>query len=103
MQAPKLTETKGASGEYEPGQRAYLLLKTADVISFTLDGSKKSPVLNPCFVIKNWGDRSEAKIVVNGKTGDIKQGVIRDTDGSYTVVIWVKKETTGPVSLEIST
>ena len=39
---------------------------------------------------------------MDGKNGDVKQGIIRDTDGSYTMVVWVKKDTTKPVSFEVS-
>ncbi len=75
-------------------------------ISFKLQASKASPVVNPCFVIKNWGSNAKAALKINGKTvksdRNFRQGIIRDTDGTQTLVIWVKKGATSSMSFEIS-
>ena len=52
------------------------------------------PISNLCFVIKNWGNRtSKAKISINKvskpASPDFRQGVIIDTDGTYTMIIWI--------------
>jgi hypothetical protein len=106
MRAPKLSEIKGAEGEYDPAQRAYLLNAQTGNIELTIVASKKNPMINPAFVIKGWGDKSEASLFVNGKMvsmdSNFRQGTFRDTDGSQTMVIWVEKRSTKPVSVAIS-
>lgn len=103
MRAAKLTDLQGAEGAYEEGQRAYLLNKQADKISFTVDASRQSPIFNLSFVIKGWGDNSDAKVLINGKEADCRQGTIRDTDGTQTLVVFIEKQTSKPVTIEIST
>jgi hypothetical protein len=95
--APELNDIRGAvSKGYEKGQRAYVLTKNSTAISFKLEGSEKSPILNPCFVIKNWNSDSKAMIKINNKypvaNDKIKQGIIRDTDGSRTLIIWFEQK-----------
>lgn len=102
MRAAELKDLQGAEGAYEPGQRAYLLTKNGDNISLTVDASKQSPVYNLSFVVKGWGKNSEANVLVDGKDAGVKQGVLRDTDGSKTLVVFIEKETSKPVSVEIN-
>jgi hypothetical protein len=106
MRAPEIVDLKGAKGGYDPGQRAYVLNNESGKISFKIDCSKKSPLYNVAFVIKNWGDKSEAKVKVNGKElapdSGFRQGTIRDTDGTDTMTIWVEKKSTKPVVFEIT-
>lgn len=95
--APVLTSISGAeSNGYEKGQRAYVLTKRSAAISFKLDGSETSPILNPCFIIKKWGSDSKARIKINSDNqtagGKIKQGIIRDTDGTKTLIIWIEQK-----------
>jgi hypothetical protein len=95
--AAALTGLSGAeSNGYEKGQRAYVLAKKSGSVSFSLEGSEDSPILNPCFVIRNWGSDSKARIKINNKnqTADskIKQGIIRDTDGTKTLIIWIDQK-----------
>ena len=104
--APELTIISGAESKgYEKGQRAYVLSKESTKISFSLDASEHSPILNPCFVIKNWGSDSNARIKINGKkqTADskVRQGIIRDTDGSLTLVIWIEQKSNESVSYHL--
>jgi hypothetical protein len=99
-QAPALTGVTGAESKgFEKGQRAYVLTKKSKKISFTLDGSENNPILNPCFVIKNWGSDRQARLLINGKKmdagGTVKQGVIRDTDGTQTLVVWIEQKSEG--------
>ena len=53
-------------------------------------------------VVKNWGEKAEAKVKVDGKDVDVKQGAVRDVDGSYTMNIFIKKQTTEAVNIEIA-
>jgi hypothetical protein len=65
-------------------------------VSFDVVGSRIRPIVNPCFVVKHWGSRTQkASLTVDGQplpTGpDFRQGVIIDTDGTPTLVVWIKK------------
>jgi hypothetical protein len=92
----------GFAGEgYDRGQRAYILrrtLKGATLLKLTVEGSSDSPIVNPCFVIKNWASDTGVKIEIDGaerKRGrDFRQGIVRGTDGKQMMVIWLKLEST---------
>jgi hypothetical protein len=55
---------------YDKNQRAYLLNRlpsaTPAALTFELAGGNHSPVLNPAFVIANWGN-ADAKLTLDGK------------------------------------
>jgi hypothetical protein len=61
-------------------------------------------VLNPCFVIKHWGSASAALLEIDQRTQTgkhVRQGIIRDTDGTRTMVIWLKQTSTQKTSYRI--
>jgi len=95
LKSPQLSNLSGAtSREYDRSERAYKLTATATKISFQIDASDANPIYNPAFVIKNWHSptaHASLKIdQVSYKTGpDFRQGVVIDTDGTYTLVIWL--------------
>jgi hypothetical protein len=103
---PELANMRGCSNKgYDKAQRAYLLSTEDSVMSFKVNASQKSPMVNPCFVVKNW-NRGQAALAINGKVvkpgKNFRQGVIRDTDGSPTLVIWTETESTKPVTIAVS-
>jgi len=108
LQAPAVKQLRGASdARYDKAQRAYIFEANSDEVSFTLAASNDSPVVNPCFVVKNWPSRTtKAALKVDGKSVQpgpgFRQGVIRDTDRTYTLVIWLRHNSTGPVQFEIN-
>jgi len=94
---PAIDDLKGCNSTgYDQRQRAYLIEKESDLFSFSLKGSEKEPILNPCFVIKDWGNQSLASLEINGEKKfpgtDFRQGIIRDTDGTETMIIWLRQE-----------
>ena len=100
--------SKGFVSEgYSKDQRVFLLTKKAAGkanLEFELPASKKSPVFNPGFVIKNWGD-ADASLTINGR--NIKHGRIfrfghRRTLEGTDLVVWVKKESEQPVGISLS-
>ena len=101
LKAPALKEMKGCSGDYDKGQRAYVLNTETSELSFSIACSKKQPMVNACFVVKGWGQKTTGTVKVDGNTDMVKQGVFKDTDGSNTLVVWVEKESTSPVQIEI--
>ena len=87
---------------YDPTQKAYVVSKSefpSDQIKFSLggylsaDGESEFPVsiVNPVFIIKNWGD-SKASLRVNGnKLNTMKDYRIgyEETDSGTDLVLWV--------------
>ncbi len=79
---------------YDSAQRAYQLFSKENTCSFSLLPTAKNPVINPAFVIHGWDAHHVAEVylgkqhLVNGK--DVEQGVIYDTEGKLTLVVWVK-------------
>ncbi len=92
---------------YNRSERAYILSNTsgqAATLTFELSAGESSPVFNPAFVIKNWGD-SSAELEIDGRR--IKRGrnfrfghrhSLEGTD----LVIWVKTESTEPIQISLS-
>ncbi len=104
---PKIKKLQGAhSSGYHQDRRAYTLLREKELIGFTLAGSERSPVLNPCFMVKNWDQSEQAGIRVNGvpipEGPDNRQGIIRDTDGTRTLVVWLKQNRRENTLIQIS-
>jgi hypothetical protein len=92
---PDLTKMKGCSSKgYEKDQRAYVLNAEADELSFSLMASKRSPAVNPCFVVQSWDSRAE--VLINGKRMKsdkmVRQGLVRDTDGQLQLLVWIDME-----------
>ncbi len=88
---PGISNVSGGSSQgYNIKKREYNLIMSDALLSFTLNGSSNNPLINPCFVIKNWGDRKTATLEMNGSsTSNFSQGLIYDTDGTETMVIYV--------------
>jgi hypothetical protein len=73
-------------------------------LKIKLAADKDSPVVNPAFVIKNWGD-SDVQLKINGdeagKGKDFRSGVQHNLDGTD-LIVWVKTETTEPIKVSLS-
>lgn len=105
---PILTEIKGCKSHgYDRFQHQYQLSAGAKDISFTLEGSTDSPIVNPCIVIKNWPNREgRIDLKINGiqiQDGiGYRHGVTTDTDGSPMLVLWIEKFSDQEMNIEIS-
>ncbi len=96
-----------ASEGYDPTQMAYLLEmsepESSSPVSFTMDATEESPLINPAFVIKNWGSR-EVELSINGKVvergADFRYGIENRMEGTD-LVVWIKRESTQPVSISL--
>jgi len=102
---PKIVKVRGGtSSGYDRGQRAYPIQSTGGNIRFTLKASKKSPAVNPCFVIQGWDQNVEVSI--QGKpilSGDsVRQGLVRNVDGQLMLVVWVQVESQNPISFSFN-
>lgn len=96
--APALIDLQGGTGGYAIEQRAYVIKVSDSTVSFKINGSPQNPIHNLCFVLKGWGTKNDAKVIGCDRA---KQGIIRDTDGSYTKIIYLEKEGTDPVEIKI--
>ncbi len=97
--APDLINLKGGTSSYDIEQRAYVINIQDGSVSFTVNASTESPVHNLCFVLKGWNTRGDAKIT---GSDHIKQGTVRDTDGSYMKIIYLEHEGINPILITIS-
>ncbi|MBS1851500.1 MAG: LamG domain-containing protein [Acidobacteria bacterium] len=98
--------SKGFTGTFDPAQKAYILSRTESnsnqKLDFTLEASEQSPLVNPAFLIKDWGERA-SNITFGGKTlspDEVKTGFNHRLDGTD-LVIWVKATSMKPVTVSI--
>ena len=103
---PNLSDTRGcASRGYDKAQRAYILDAGRTNLSFTVEASKRSPLVNPAFVVKKWLSNEKVTLTVNGENitspRKFRQGMVRDTDGSSMLVIWLQMDKEEPVKVEV--
>ena len=107
LQPPELQSPIGCTSQgYDQAQRAYQLAAEQSKLIFTLNCIKSNPAVNPCFVIKNWNSKSAASLKIDGKESvpgqNFRQGIIRDIDGTRTLILWIKKKAVSYVNFEIN-
>ena len=99
---------------YDPAQRAYLIdcdrATIAEYIQFEVAASENSPVVNPAFLINNWG-KSDVILEVNGAEidggTDFRLGHYPslDMDGAGqwrdVLIVWVQMKSSKPVHVKI--
>ncbi len=99
--------------DYDPTQRAYVTelvrssgAKSAVPVKFEaeISSSEDSPLINTAFVITGWGE-DDATISIKGN--DIKDGKdvradIRNTLQGDDLIVWIKAESTSPMSVTIA-
>ncbi len=92
---------------YDPPQMAYIIENTkpgsASPLTFTLDATEESPLVNPALVVRNWGNR-EVALTINGKEvkrgNDFRYGIEHRLDGTD-LVVWIRKESTERLSVSL--
>lgn len=89
---------------YDQAERAYVMANTApqsDALELTLEATPGSPVLNPAFIIRNWGEAAPT-LKIDGVTvprGERFQfGHVATLQGTD-LICWIKLESTSTVSL----
>ena len=101
---PGVKDTVGViCNGYQPQQRAYLMTATSQNLSFELVGSEKNPIINPCFVICNWGQK-DAGLKINGqeiRRGDSFRYGHRRTAEGVDLIVWIKKESAKPTEFTV--
>ncbi|MHC4455962.1 MAG: LamG domain-containing protein [Planctomycetota bacterium] len=103
---PNIKNINGAENkEYKKEERAYHLRALSDNISFDIKASKDRPLVNPCFVVKNWKGSDEATVVINNKKvkpgQNFRQGDVYDTNGKSMKIIWLKLSTDSSINVQI--
>jgi hypothetical protein len=109
IHAPNLDVLSGniQSEGYDFSQRVYRLNYEGPgqpSIDLMLDASRDSPMVNGCFIIKNWGD-NEVVVGVDGrvlkKEIGCRIGKILTLEGSD-LILWIEKKSIIPVKIKIS-
>lgn len=93
---------------YVPSQRAYFLTRTSAgrdaKLDFELEASDRSPIFNPAFVIRNWGDRG-AVLRINGQAVSRERGFcwghVHRLEGDD-LVVWLRTEATAPEKISLA-
>ena len=104
----KVTEGACSGGGYDATERAYILNaakgKETPELVLELSGSEKSPIVNPAFVVNDWG-RAACSVQVDGKQmkrgEDFRFGHRRRLEGTD-LVVWLKKESSAPAEITLS-
>ena len=102
-----INSTGYKSEGYDPTQAAYLISSTeqdnSTPLSFIINASKESPLINPAFVIKNWGKKDFA-LTMNGTTlkqsEDYRFGYNQTING-YELIIWLEKQSESTVNIQL--
>jgi hypothetical protein len=92
---------------YDPSERACQIAVTDTLprsgLEFMLNGNPGSPVINPCIVIRNWGD-IVPEITVDGEiipTGDAARYGFRNSANGVDLIVWLKKEAETEIQMRI--
>ena len=99
---------KGLSSQgYDPNQRAYRLTCQQNAkpgkLEMTLAGSERSPVLNPAFVVKNWGE-ANATLTLDGKPIPRGKGFRfghRQTLEGTDLIVWIETESQASLTFRL--
>ena len=104
--ATVIEPTGCSSHGYVAEQRAYIFTRNASGIAFRMYASDVRPAVNPCFVFRNWGSNLSAAVKINGRAlkpgPDFRQGIVRDTDGTRSMVMWIREKFDEDTKFEIA-
>jgi hypothetical protein len=109
--SPPLITLEGtgfASHGYDPTQRAFVIVRetgsSSSQIRLHIASSPDSPLENPAFVIKNWGD-AEVKVIVDDKSiprgKNFRYGLVPQLGGDD-LVVWFPIEATKATQIVLS-
>lgn len=108
--APQLTLSGAgySAGGYDASERAYRLkkvLETDNSLSFSILANPDHPLVNPAFVIENWGDADAAPVLtLNGEMlapGPSLRHGCRTTINGIDLIVWVEKKSTSKMDISI--
>ncbi len=101
---PDITALSGCKTDaYRKESRDYPLVAEKETMTVKISATEDSPLVNPCFTVRNWGHGGPAQVKTTGAgLKDLRQGVITDTDGTRTMVIWLELAANSPMTISIS-
>jgi hypothetical protein len=93
---------------FDPTQKAFVVSRHGAVdgqpLGITLRASAESPIVNPAFLIRDWGGAG-AEIHIDGTRvaigKDVRVGQVHRLEGDD-LVVWVRKESAAPVRISIA-
>jgi hypothetical protein len=95
-----------SSAEYMPEERAYhiILGKSTQTLDIVLNGSEDSPIINPAFVVGNWGD-NEVELKINGivvNRGEYFRYGFRESLGGTDLIVWLRLEANQEIKFSLT-
>lgn len=88
---------------YRKESRDFLLVAEKEALSVRIAATEESPLVNPCFTIRNWGHHGAAQVKAQGAgVKAVRQGVMLDADGTKTMLVWLELAATADVTVTIS-
>jgi len=103
LRAPALENLSDCRGPgFDPSQRAFVVSATGVSPSFRIAASPERPLVNPCFVVRNWNDAALAQVQVDSKVeaagAGLRQGIVRDPNGRASLVVWLEHQAAAPTT-----
>lgn len=96
----KILGGKFSNNGYDQTQKAYLIdCKKPSPLKLELSADEQSPIVNPAFVIKDWGQWTPALKVNGRKVKDFRFGHNYRIDGTD-LIVWIKIESTSRIEIE---
>jgi hypothetical protein len=107
LHPPAIRISDGDTAVYHPGQKAYLISLAPkeprlEKVLMTMGASKGSPMVNPAFVIRNWGS-STPRISIDGTRlpGDEYRIGHRYTLQGTDLILWLDRTSEQPTKISI--
>jgi hypothetical protein len=103
---PQIKKSANLKARYDQAQRAYILSVENESmnIEFNIVASKESPVVNPAFVIRDWGNK-DLSLKINGREisrgKNFRYGRVDKLESSD-LVVWIRYESMKPVQITLS-
>jgi hypothetical protein len=90
---------------YDFVERAYVLVRSGSGSSARLElsASAESPLLNPCFVIQDWGEMNPKLRINGGEVSfgkNVRVGHRQRLEGTD-LIIWLKTQSAQPLIVEL--
>ncbi len=94
---------------YDQSERAYQLERdpgAAAPLAFSIDAGCEHPLINPAFVVKNWGtDNGDLTVTLNGETlepgASVRYGYHNTLEGTD-LIVWIEAESTERVAISVN-
>lgn len=92
--APAIEIFNGAmEAKFVQSEKAYHVDVTGPLLSFKINASEESPLVNPAFVLKNWKAHN-VNLIIDGKSiergKDFRYGMEYDVEGKPQLIVWIK-------------